>query len=135
MSSNFRTLASALLLITSLTGLLFVLFAFTIVLTTVQLAISDISGNLRLLIHLGYKPSVLARMYFREALLFISMAAVLAWMAFLGADRSLGTLIESFSPESASLSIREPLLLSIACTSLLLLYLRIKIGRRIQKLA
>jgi len=135
MSNNFRTLATALLLIASLTGLLFVVFAFTIVLTTVQLAISDISGNLQLLIHLGYKPSGLARLYFREALLFISIAAVLAWLAFLGAGHSLDTLLKSFSQDAASLSIREPLILCIICTLLLLLYLRIKIGRRIQKLA
>ncbi len=135
MSGNFRTLAAALLLITSLTGFLFVLFAFTIVLTTVELAISDISENLRLLIHLGYKPSGLAQMYFREALLFISVAAILAWLAFLEADRSLGSLLEAFSQGKAPLSIREPLLLGILCTSLLLLYLRINIGRRIRKLA
>jgi len=134
-SSGFRTLAAALLIIVSLLGLLFVLFAFTIVLTTMELAISEISGKLRLLIHLGYKPSGLARMYFREALIFILTAALLAWPAFWGAARALDSLPVSFSQGSASLSVGGPLLLNVLCTSLLLLYLRIKTGRRIQKLA
>lgn len=134
-SSGFRALAAALLLIATLTGLLFVIFAFTIVLTTMELAISDISEKLRLLIHLGYKPSGLARIYFRESLIFVSIAALLAWLAFWGAEHSLDSLTLSFTQDAGSLATGEALLLNIFCTSLLLLYLQFKIARKIHKLA
>lgn len=91
---GFKRIAQATFAISGIIGLLFFIFAFAIVLTTLQLSIADVSDELRLLIDLGYEPGRLSTIILKKALGYLIGATIVAGTLFAGVHWQLIAYLE-----------------------------------------
>jgi hypothetical protein len=91
---GFKRIANAIFGVTGAIGLLFFIFAFAIVLSTLQLSVASVSEELRLLIDLGYEPAVLSKIILRKVLLYLVIATVAAAVLFVGAHWQLTSYLQ-----------------------------------------
>lgn len=134
---GFKRIAQATFSISGLLGILFFIFAFGIVLTTLQLSVADVSEELRLLIDLGYEPGKLSGMLLKNVMGYLVAATLLAAAVFIGTHYTLLDYLRGngFTIESASYltAVLAGLLLLILVTSSLYASIAVAIKRVVRR--